>query len=188
MTKFVTLLRGINVGGNKMVKMDDLKKWFAALGFKNVETILNSGNVLFESAEDDEDELVKRIRAKLKTELGHEVGVQVRSIEEIQALADRNPFKKIKVTPETRLYITFLADKPKSKLKIPYTSPEKDFRILEVTNREICSVVDLNLGRGTVEAMGILEKEFGKNVTTRNWNTVGRILKGSLGGTILLNH
>jgi uncharacterized protein (DUF1697 family) len=62
-------------------------------------------------------------------------------------------------------------------LKIPYTSPEKDFRILEVTNREICSVVDLNLGRGTVEAMSILDKEFGKNITTRNWNTVGKILK-----------
>src|SRR4051794_34349410 len=104
MTKFVALLRGINVGGNKMVKMDDLKKWFAALGFKNVKTILNSGNVLFESADDDEDAVVKNIADKLKTQLGHEIGVQVRSIEEIQKLADRNPFKKINVTPETRLY------------------------------------------------------------------------------------
>ncbi len=178
MTKFVALLRGINVGGNKIVKMDDLKKWFAALGFKSLKTILNSGNVLFESADDDEDVLAKKIAKKLQDELGHKVGVQVRSIEEIQKLADRDPFKKIKVTPETRLYITFLPEKPKSKLKIPYTSPEKDFRILEVTSREICSVVDLNLGRGTVEAMSILEKEFGKNITTRNWNTVGRILKG----------
>ena len=179
MKKFAAFLRGINVGGNKMVKMDDLKKWFAALGFKNVKTILNSGNVLFESSAENESALAKKIADKLKTELGHEVGIQIRSIEEIQELADRNPFKKIKVTPETRLYITFLADKPKSKLKIPYTSPEKDFRILEVTNREICSVVDLNLGRGTVEAMGILEKEFGKNITTRNWNTVEKIAKSS---------
>lgn len=178
MTKFVALLRGINVGGNKMVKMDDLKKWFAALGFKNIKTILASGNVLFESGDNDEDALAKKIAEKLKAESGHAVGIQVRSIEEIQKLADRNPFKKIKVTLETRLYITFLPEKPKSKLKIPYVSPEKDFRILEVTNREICSVVDLNLGRGTVEAMGILEKEFGKNITTRNWNTVGKILNG----------
>jgi len=178
MTKFVALLRGINVGGNKMVKMDDLKKWFAALGFKNVKTILATGNVLFESTDDDEAALAKKIADKLKAELGHEVGTQIRSIEEIQKLADGNPFKKINLTPETRLYITFLPEKPKSKMKIPYTSPEKDFRILEVTNREICSVVDLNLGRGTVEAMGILEKEFGKNITTRNWNTVEKILKG----------
>jgi len=146
MTKFVALLRGINVGGNKMVKMDDLKKWFAALGFKNVKTILATGNVLFESTDDDEAVLGKKIADKLKAELGHEVGTQIRSIEEIQKLADRNPFKKIKVTPETRLYITFLPEKPKNKLKIPYASPEKDFRILEVTRREICSVVELRDG------------------------------------------
>ena len=187
MTKFVALLRGINVGGNKLIKMDDLKKCFAALGFKNVKTILASGNVLFESTNANEDALAKTIEKKLEDVLGHKVGVQIRSIDEIQKLADRNPFKKIKITPETRLYITFLPEKPKtgardvparSNLKIPYTSPEKDFRIIEVTNREICSVVDLNLGRGTVEAMGILDKEFGKNITTRNWNTVGKILKG----------
>jgi uncharacterized protein (DUF1697 family) len=178
MTKFVALLRGVNVGGNTMVKMDDLKKWFAALGFKNIKTILNSGNVLFESADEDEDELVKRIQGKLKTQLGHEVGVQIRSIDEIEKLADRDPFKKIKVTPETRLYITFLVDQPKSKLKIPYETPEKDCKILEVTNREVCCAITLSPGRGTTELMSFLEKEFGKNVTTRNWNTLGRILKG----------
>ncbi len=178
MAKYATFLRGINVGGNVLIKMDALKKSFAALGFKNVKTILASGNVLFESDESDENVLTAKIAEKLKSLMKRDVGVQVRSIEEIQKLADRNPFKKIKVTPETRLYITFLPEKPKSKLKIPYTSPEKDFRILEVTNREICSVVDLNLGRGTIEAMSILEKEFGKNITTRNWNTVAKILKG----------
>jgi uncharacterized protein (DUF1697 family) len=178
MTKFAAFLRGINVGGNKLIKMEELKKCFESAGFKNVKTILASGNVLFESTNADEDALAKKIADKLKAELGHAVGIQIRSIEEIQKLADRNPFKKIKVTPETRLYVTFLPEKPSSKLKIPYTSPEKDFRILEVTNREICSVVDLNLGRGTVEAMGILDKEFGKTITTRNWNTVGKILKG----------
>jgi uncharacterized protein (DUF1697 family) len=110
--------------------------------------------------------------------LGHKVSVQIRSIDEIQKLADRAPFKKIKVTPETRLYITFLPEKPKSKLKIPYESPEKDFKILEVSDREICSVVTLSPGRGTLDMMGFVEKEFGKNITTRNWNTVGKILKG----------
>jgi uncharacterized protein (DUF1697 family) len=178
MTKFVALLRGINVGGNKLMKMDDLKKCFAALGFKNVKTILASGNVLFESTVDDENALAKKIGEKLKAELGHDVGIQIRSIEEIQKLADRDPFKKIKVTPDTKLYITFLPQKPTSKLKVPYTSPEKDFKILEVTDREICTAITISPGRATTEMMGILEKEFGKNITTRNWNTVGKILKG----------
>src|SRR5215831_18318368 len=108
MTKFVALLRGINVGGNKLIKMEDLKKYFDALGFKNVKTILASGNVLFESTNDNEDALAKKISDKLKSEQGHDVGIQIRSIDEIQKLANRNPFKKIKVTPESRLYITFL--------------------------------------------------------------------------------
>src|SRR6266496_3599580 len=176
MTKFVAFLRGINVGGNKLIKMEDLKKCFASAGFKNVKTILASGNVLFESANADENALAKKIADKLKAELGHDVGIQIRSIDEIQKLADRAPFKKIKVTPETRLYITFLPEKPKSKLKIPYASPEKDFRILEVTNREVCTAITISPGRATTEMMGILEKEFGKNITTRNWNTVGKIL------------
>lgn len=178
MTKFVAFLRGINVGGNKLIKMDDLKKCFAAAGFKNVKTILASGNVLFESTNADEDALAKTIADKLKAELGHDIGIQIRSIDEIQKLADRAPFKKIKVTPDTRLYITFFPEKPKSKLKIPYESPEKDFKILEVSDREICSVVTLSPGRGTLDMMGFVEKEFGKNITTRNWNTVGKILKG----------
>src|SRR5258708_5109578 len=61
MTKFAAFLRGINVGGNKLIKMDDLKKCFAALAFKNVKTILASGNVLFESTDDDEVALGKKI-------------------------------------------------------------------------------------------------------------------------------
>ena|ERR1051325_8043414 len=178
MTKFVALLRGINVGGNKMVKMEDLKKWFAALGFKNVKTILATGNILFESNNDEEVAVGKKIANKLKAELGFEVGVQIRPLEELQKLADRNPFKKIKVTPETRLYITFLADKPKTKLKIPYTNAEGDLQVLALSNREVCCAIQISPGRATTELMGFLEKEFGKNVTTRNWNTVGKILKG----------
>jgi uncharacterized protein (DUF1697 family) len=178
MTKFVAFLRGINVGGNKLIKMEDLKKCFAAIGFKNVKTILASGNVLFESSDADEDALAKKIADKLKAELGHDAGIQIRSIDEIQKLADREPFKKIKVTPETRLYLTFLPEKSKSKLKIPYTNAEGDLKILEVTHREVCCTISLSPGRGTTELMGFLEKEFGKNITTRNWNTVGKILKG----------
>src|SRR5262249_61226603 len=97
MTKFAAFLRGINVGGNKLIKMEDLKKCFAAAGFKNVKTILASGNVLFESTTADEDALAKRIADKLKAELGHDVGIQIRSIDEIQKITNHDPFKKIKV-------------------------------------------------------------------------------------------
>jgi uncharacterized protein (DUF1697 family) len=100
MTKFAAFLRGINVGGNKLIKMDDLKKCFASVGFKNVKTILASGNVLFESTTADEDALAKKIADKLKTELGHDVGIQIRSIDEIQKLPTATPSRKSKSHPK----------------------------------------------------------------------------------------
>src|SRR4051812_4331032 len=97
MIRYVALLRGINVGGHKPVKMEGLKKSFEAVGFEKVKTVLASGNVLFETEVADEEVLVAQIGARLKKDLGHEVGVLVRSMEEIQSLVERNPFKKIQV-------------------------------------------------------------------------------------------
>ncbi len=179
MTTYVGFLRGINVGGNKIVKMETLKTTFGSMGFQNVKTILASGNILFETAKTDGAALSKRIGDTLEKTVGFPISVIVRSIGEIQHLADADPFKGITITPQTRLYMTFLSEKPKSTLKIPYESPEKDFKILQVSDSEICSVLTVSKERGTTDAMNILEKEFGRNITTRNWNTILRILKSS---------
>src|SRR5262249_53213795 len=93
----------------------------------------------------------------------------------IQKLVKREPFKAIKLTPETRFYVTFLSKNSKTLLKLPYETPEKAFRILEATKRQVCSVVTLLPNRATPEVMTILDKEFGKEITTRNWNTVVKI-------------
>jgi len=73
------------------------------------------------------------------------------------------------------LYVTFLSETSDTSLEIPYESPEKDLRILRASNHEICSVLILSQKRGTVDLMSFIEKEFGKNVTTRNWNTVKKL-------------
>ena len=178
MTKYVVFLRGINVGGHKPVKMEELKKAFESMGFQNVKTILASGNVLFETTETGTDNLLKRIEEKLEKEYWHEIGVLIRTIEEIQNLADADPFKNIKVTPLTRFYVTFLSEKSENALKIPYESIEKDMKIVQVSASEVCSFITLSPNRGTSDLMSVLEKEYGRKVTTRNWNTVTKILKG----------
>ncbi|MCI0412522.1 DUF1697 domain-containing protein [bacterium] len=175
--KYVAFPRGINVGGKNMVKMDELKKAFESLGAKNVKTLLASGNVLFESTEKDPLKLRKVIEDKMNQKFGLKVNVILRTIGEIQDLVDSNPFQKIKITPETRLYVTFLSEKSKSSLKIPYESPERDFKIVRASHKEVCSVLTLTPARRSVDVMAILEKEFGRNVTTRNWNTVLKLLK-----------
>ena len=178
---YIALLRGINVGGHKKIKMADLRQAFKSWGFTNIRTLLASGNVLFESDEtdtsDDASSLQQSIEAGLAKTFGFDVAVIIRTLEEIQALVETDPFQEIEVTPNTRLYITFLSEKPTSDLPIPYQSPEKNYQILAVSDREICSVLTLTDKMRTTDAMNILEKEFGKNITTRNWNTVLKLLE-----------
>lgn len=179
MAEYVAFLRGINVGGHKKVVMEDLRQAFAGWGFQNVKTVLASGNVVFQSPMTSPGGLVPTIQDKIKETFGLEVSVILRTLPEIQGLVNASPFKEITVTPQTRLYVTLLSEKPESALKIPYESPEKDFQILRVSNSEVCSVLTLAPNSRTVDYMSILEKEFGKNITTRNWNTIVKIAKSS---------
>lgn len=172
---YVALLRGINVGGNVLVSMAKLKEVFEALGFGNVKTLLASGNVIFQAQKTEPAKLAGNIADAMEKTFKRRVDVIVLAIEELAKLQDRNPFKGIKVTPETRLYVTFLSERPKS-ARIPKL-PSADFKILSVKDGMVCSVLRLSADKGTVDLMGAIEKEFGKKVTTRNWNTVLKIIK-----------
>ncbi len=175
--KYVAFLRGINVGGHAPINMVALRKAFELLGFRNVRTVLASGNVLFETEPARPDSLAGKIENKLKVTFKHEVGVLVRTFEQVRALADAGYFKKIEVTPQTRLYVTFLAEKPNTGLADPRASSRKGFEILHVTDGEVLSVLTLSPGTGSTDVMSILEKVFGRKITSRNWNTILKVLQ-----------
>jgi uncharacterized protein (DUF1697 family) len=175
--QYVAFLRGINVGGNKLIQMTELTQAFESSGFEDVKTVLVSGNVLFRTSQADARALTRQIGETLERTLGFEIGVLLRTREEILSLVNADPFKNSKVTPDTRLYVTFVSEETQSELKIPYESPQKDFRIVSVVGRDICSVVELSPNRGTPDLMRFIEKEFGQSVTTRTWNTITRIGK-----------
>jgi hypothetical protein len=164
MAEYVAFLRGINVSG-KQIKMDALRKAFESLGFQNVKTALASGNVLFESGEKDKARLAKTIRKKLADEFGQDKPVMLRTIGEIRGMVDSDPFKGIEVTPQTRLYVTFLEKSSLGGLPIPYESPEGDFKILSASGGALFSVLELSPSRGTVDLMSVIEKEYGSDVT-----------------------
>src|ERR1700704_5842415 len=168
----VAFLRGINNLGQKPVKMDSLKRVFEKMGHRNVRTHLASGNVVFETPKISTKKVAKTIGDRLEQAPGFETTVVLRALSDLEALVDSEPFKNVAVTPRTKLWVTFLAEKPKSRLKIPFTSPKKDFRIVRVSATEVCSVITPSRKRGGTRLMSFLEKEFGRNVTTRNWNTI----------------
>jgi uncharacterized protein (DUF1697 family) len=176
-TAYAGFLRGINNLGQKPVNMDELKKAFESLGFKNVKTLLASGNVVFESPRSSPRILAETIGEKLKKRFGHEIVALVRTIVQLQRLADTIPFKGIKMTPQTRLYVTFLSEKSRDGMKIPYQAPDRSFKLLRATKSEVFSVVTLSQNSGTKDLMGFLEKQFGRKITTRNWNTIKRVLE-----------
>jgi len=156
--------------------MDALKKAFESLGFMNVKTFLASGNVVFQAPSMSASDLTKQLEEKLKKTFGFEISVLIRSLKELQRLDQAKPFAGIKVTPETRLFVTFLSVKPASSLKTPYVSPGGNFKILRASKSEVCSVLTItNLRRG-MQFMAFLDKELGRMITTRSWSTITRIL------------
>ena len=179
--KYVAFLRGINVGGHHKVPMAELRKELEKLKFQKVETLLNSGNILFEANTDDPQNMESKVAGHLEKVFGFPIPTIVRKAAWIDTLANKDPFKNIVVTKDIRLYISFLKQDVKTDLEIPWVSEDGSFKILEKSNRTILSVLDLALSK-TPKAMEILEKAFRKeNITTRNWNTILRIEK-KLGG------
>lgn len=174
---YIAFLRGINVGGNVLISMADLKKVFEKTGFTNVRTMLASGNVLFESENPSGNKLALSIESVLKKTLKKNINVIVRNIDYLDKLRSQGPFGGINVTPDTRLYVTFLPEKsgPRT-ITLPYSSSKGEFRILSASATEVMSVLDLSKGKGTTDLMAVLEKEFGTDITTRNWNTILKVL------------
>jgi uncharacterized protein (DUF1697 family) len=168
---YVAFLRGINLG-KRRVKNDQLSQVFTSLGFKEIKVLIASGNVVFESDEKSEAKLTKTVEAALETALGFQVSTMLRSASEVQAMIDLDPFNGIEVTKQTRLYVTLLAEKTKSSLALPYTSLGGELQILSRTDREVFSVLTVTQAGRSADAMTVIEKEYGKGATTRNWNTI----------------
>lgn len=178
--KYVALLRGINVGGHKKVPMADLRELYASLGFEEVRTLLNSGNVIFAGKKIAEKQLVKKIETTFQERFGFESRTMVRSEREITALVDSDPFKRIKAGKDTRLFVSFLRERPEGRVALPYTSPKKDFKVMRNDGREVFSVLLVPSMRA-IDSMAWLDRTFGDDLTTRNWNTVQKIASAMQG-------
>jgi len=171
----VAFLRGINVGGYKKIAMAALKTAFEAMDFRNVRTVLASGNVIFDAPSREDPHLDLTISRGLEKAFGFPVKVILRTVRELWTIVASEPFKGAPSGPNVRLYVTFRAQKKSSLSGLRPPPSVKGFRIVRVTPGEIFSVVTLSPGVGTPDLMAFLEKAIGPEVTTRNWQTVIRL-------------
>lgn len=169
--KYVAFLRGINVGGHHKIPMAELRLELEKLNLKNIVTLLNSGNIIFESLNNN---LEKKISVHLEKSFGFPVPTIVRKNKLISELLVNNPFKDVKITKDIRLYVSFLGENNNSDIKLPWISSDHAYQIIEKRDKSIFSILDLAVSK-TPKAMDDLEKFYGANITTRNWNTIERI-------------
>ena len=176
MTRFIAFLRGINVGGQKIIKMEDLSKIFSSSGFSNVKTYIQSGNVIFDSSEKDSPALTQKIEKNLLTLLGYDVTILLRTTDEVEQIINLNPFKNIKPDDNTKMYVTFISEEPNKKPSLPLLSSKKDVEVFQIKNLNIFSLSHrINGSFGFPNRF--IEKELGVSATTRNWTTVSKIIK-----------
>lgn len=170
--RFVALLRGINVGGHGIVSMAELRDCFAAMGFGDVATYIQSGNVVFSAAGGPPD--AAAIEARL-ADFGVTSAVALRGTGELARLVAGNPFLAPGVDPKT-LYVSFLtADPPPSRAE-SFAVPPGATEQMELVGRDVYLCFPQGYGRTKLSGAW-LERGLGVPATTRNWRTVTTLLR-----------
>ncbi|MCL4547677.1 MAG: DUF1697 domain-containing protein [Bacteroidetes bacterium] len=176
MQRYVAFLRGINVGGKNIIRMDALGAFFSSLGFKNVKTFIQSGNVFFDSAANGSDTLTRKIETGLMKEYGSNIKVMLRTVEEMENMVKQNPFKKIKPDDKIKLYVCFLDKEPKINPKLPLISEKEALEVFKLEKKN-AFIISGQLKNGRYGfPNNLIEKELGVFSTARNWNTVCKMM------------
>jgi uncharacterized protein (DUF1697 family) len=170
MTKSVAFLRAINVGGHTIIKMTDLKQIFEACGLENVQTYIQSGNVIFESGEKDTASLEKQIEDQVEKATGYKSWLVLRTIREVRDIAGKSPFT---AEGQETVHVTFLKEKPDKKQQeslLTFKSDADDFAVKGL------QVYNLRYDREeSIFSNNFIEKILKMPGTTRNMTVLKKI-------------
>ena len=176
MTKFVSLFRGINVGGNHPIRMGELKDLHESLGLRDVVTYIQSGNVVFTSDEADMAQLPRQIEDGFAQKFGFHVNVMVRTAAELRDIIENNPFQDQPMKESKWVVVMFLATHPQSTaledLQKTYVGPEEFYLI----GQELYLYYPNGMGRSKL-TNALIEKKLKTMGTVRNWNTILQLQK-----------
>ena len=170
----IALLRGINVGGHKIIKMDQLRKAFEGLGFEDVATYVQSGNVVFKSLKTSAGDLSRKIEEMLLRRFSMSVPVIVRTAEEVGDVLRNNPFLEERGIDVSRLHVTFLSLTPQKAAVKGLDAITAGADRFYCCGQEIYLYCPNGFG-GTKLSINVFEKVLAVGATTRNWNTVNKL-------------
>jgi uncharacterized protein (DUF1697 family)/GNAT superfamily N-acetyltransferase len=175
-TRYVAFLRGINVGGKKIIKMEELNKIFTSAGFLKVRTLIQSGNVIFNSTSGQIAKLNKEIADLIRKNLGFDVEVFVKSLQELKEIFLSDPFAERKSTGRSKLYLSLLSSPPSKKPYLPFFSEKKDVEIFRI-DHDMAFIITHEINGRYGFPNNFFEETLGVTATTRNWNTIEKLVK-----------
>jgi len=175
MPTYIAMLRGINVSGHKMIRMEALRASFGALKLTNVQTYVQSGNVIFASGDSLVAGLSDNIERRILRDFGFSVPVFLRTAKELEEIIRDNPFLKQSAIDHSKLHVTFLSDaapRLAQEALQPLAIKPEQFRVL---GRQIYLYCPNGYGRTRLSNTAI-EKKLSVGATTRNWRTMNTLL------------
>jgi uncharacterized protein (DUF1697 family) len=176
MAVIISMLRGVNVGGHNIIKMEALRALYDSLKLRDAQTYVQSGNVVFRSTESDTAKLAKRIQHAIEEKYGFRPEIILRTAAELREVIARNPFAKRRGIEPGKLLVTFLAGEPAAEacdgvLKIDM-APEE----LRIDGRHVYTYYPNGMARPKV-AWAKIERTLKVSGTGRNWNSVRKLLE-----------
>ncbi len=171
--RYVALLRGINVTGKNMIKIETLRATFESLGFKNVVSYINSGNLAFDTATTDDSKLAKKIHDAIQKDFGFDISVMVRSIVEIAEVVTWNPFAG-QFESHKDVHVFFLNDKLTDEQESLLLEQGNENELFGILGRHVACLLKIHITDSAV-GKGFIDKKLKVAATGRNWRTVQKL-------------
>jgi len=174
---YVSILRGINVSGQKKIKMADLTRLYESLGLESVATYIQSGNIIFSSENNNFSNLKSRIEVAIEEHYGFHVPVDIRTHQELLEIIQNCPFKEAECFGNyTKVLVTFLQSMPSEVDQLELLSLVKPPEKLSIQGNSVYLFCPNGYGKSKLSNT-FLERKLGVSATTRNWKTVLKLFE-----------
>jgi uncharacterized protein (DUF1697 family) len=181
MTKYLALLRGINVGGQKLIKMKELQKMLSSIKeISNVKTYLQTGNILLDTSTLDGENLEKELELFIQQKLGYKVNVIVRRLSSIMKMYNDDPFKDLISNRNEKYYVCFLQSAPLKQPILPLINAKDRLEVFKLDNKDAYIISRRKSNGWYGFPNNFIEKELSLISTARNWTTIYKIVRYSL--------